>query len=84
MRYGRSLNLQVHLLIYYGPDAFIHNTPFMDTQTPAFEGIAEFASQVVQAFSQERTLPFEKVYLCNTLSSELKAYEIFPQFLRCR
>ena len=81
--YGTSSEQGVNLLIHYGADAFCYNTPFMDTATPAFEGMVGFASQVVQDCSQEKDLPFEKVYLCNTLSSELEAYELFPQRLRC-
>lgn len=77
--YGSSSNLRVNLLIHYGADAYCYNTPFLDIRAPDFAGMAGFASQVVQACSQERDLPFEKVYLCHTLPPELEAYEILPE-----
>jgi hypothetical protein len=81
--YGGSSSQGVHLLIHYGVDAFRYNTPFLDVTTPDFEAVAMFAGEVMQSCFLERQLPLEKVYLCNTLPSELEAYEIFPQVLRC-
>jgi hypothetical protein len=82
--YGSSLGKRVHLLVHYGADAFSYNTPFLDITAPDFEAVAKFASEVVQSCHREQRLPFEKVYLCNTLPSELETYEIFPQLVRCR
>jgi len=82
-RYGSSSRKRVFLLIHYGADAFNYNTPFMDVITPDFGAVAKFASKVVQSCYQARPLPFEKVYLCNTLPSELEAAELFPQLARC-
>jgi hypothetical protein len=82
-RYGSSSGKRVVLLIHYGANAFHYNTPFMDLITPDFGAVAKFASEVVQSCNQTRPLPFEKVYLCNTLPSELEAAELFPQLARC-
>lgn len=82
-RYGSSTGEQVSLLIHYGVDAYRYNTPFMDTSTPDFNGVAQYASEVVRSYYRHRNLPFEKVYLYNTLQSELEAYEIFPRVLKC-
>lgn len=82
--YGGSSGQLVYLLVHYGADSFSYNTPFLDITTPDFEAVAKFASEVVRSCFREQRLPFEKVYLCNTLPSELEAYEIFPQLVRCR
>lgn len=82
--YPRPSGQRVNLLIHYGVDAFAYNTPFIDNTTPDFAAVAKFASEVVQSRSMERQLPFERVYLCNTLApSELEAYEIFPTLIKC-
>lgn len=82
-KYGGSFGHPVNLLIHYGTDGFIYNTPFIDSTTSSFERAANLASTGGKDSDTERRLPFEKVYLCNTIQSELEAYEIFPQFLRC-
>lgn len=81
--YGTSSEQQIHLLVHYGPSALKHNPPFMDITTPDFQSIAKFASEFVQFCRQGQRIPFDRVYLCNTLSSELDAYEIFPQLAKC-
>jgi len=79
--YGLSENRQVSLLIHYGELAPYYNTPFMDIDGLDFEAIARKASEVVQAL--ENDIPFKNVFLCNTLSSELVAYQIFPRLTLC-
>lgn len=81
--YGGSFGQLVNLLIHYGADAFTCNTPFSDDTTPDFAAVAKVASEVVQSCSRERQLPFERVYLCNTLAPKLEAYEIFPTLFKC-
>ncbi|WP_454062254.1 hypothetical protein [Candidatus Nitrospira salsa] len=81
--YGTSSEQQIHLLVHYGPSAFNHNTPFIDITTPDFQSIAKITSKVVQSCRQVQDIPFDRIYLCNTLSSELDAYEIFPQLAKC-
>lgn len=81
--YGPSENRQVSLLIHFGENALFYNTPFMGVDTLDFEEIARKASEVVLAYSLENDIPFKNVFLCNTLSSELVAYKIFPRLTQC-
>jgi hypothetical protein len=82
--YDSSSKQRVNLLIHYGADAFNYNTPYLDVDTPDFKSVAKAAAGEVQFCSKTQTLPFEKVYLCNTLPLELDAHEIFPKLLKCR
>lgn len=82
--YGIASGQRVDLLIHYGVNAFAYNAPFMDDTTPDFAAVAKVASEIIQSCCRERRLPFERVYLCNTLApSELEAYEIFPTLIKC-
>ncbi|MGE3154485.1 MAG: hypothetical protein AB7G48_17850 [Nitrospiraceae bacterium] len=82
--YGNIVRQPVSLLIHYGADALTYNAPFMDEITSRFQDVAKLASGIVGACSRRRQLPFDKVYLGNTLPFEQEAYEIFPELWRCK
>jgi hypothetical protein len=75
---------ELDLIISYGGEAVLYNTPFQDVDVWTFADAAKIAAKIVAAELQKIQHPFKHVYLLKALYPKPEAFCIYPRYQECR
>src|SRR5262245_17847732 len=73
----------LNLVIYYGGEALLYNTPYQGINVWTFSDVAKIAAEIIDAELQGVQHPFGRVYLLKALYPKPEAFCVYPEYQQC-